>query len=170
MNCERCGQPLTPDQVCCHACDTPVALPVPDLPIPRETMKAAADFVGRTWVLDEVEVWQAHGSEGMLLVTGEPGSGKTALAAWLAGGGPPPGVLVRGAVKAVAPDAVFPAPLRRDAVAGGVLRHAGVTLGFESRPPVAIARSANGFGNGREFFEAFCLTFGTSESGAAVVI
>ncbi|MDX9831225.1 MAG: hypothetical protein RBU35_13240, partial [Anaerolineae bacterium] len=91
MNCERCGQPLTPDQVCCHACDTPVALPVPDLPIPRETLKAAADFVGRTWVLDEVELWQAHGAERMLLVTGEPGSGKTALAAWLAGGGPPPG-------------------------------------------------------------------------------
>ena len=90
MNCERCGQPLAGDQACCTNCGTPVALPLSDLPIPKETVRAAHDFVGRTWVLDEVASWQASGARRMLVITGEPGSGKTALAAWLAGGGPPP--------------------------------------------------------------------------------
>jgi energy-coupling factor transporter ATP-binding protein EcfA2 len=48
-------------------------------------------FIGRTWVLDQVLDWLEHGGERFLLLTGEPGAGKTALAAWLAGAGPAPG-------------------------------------------------------------------------------
>ncbi len=76
----------------------------------------------------------------------------------------------------VAPEAAMGGPLARlrdgdmvrlDAVAGTL---SVLAAGFESRPPVAIDLSANGFGNGRELFEAFRRTVGTSESGAAVVI
>jgi hypothetical protein len=41
-------------------------------------------------VLDEVLNWLDHRNERFLLISGEPGSGKTALAAWLAGAGPVP--------------------------------------------------------------------------------
>jgi len=41
-------------------------------------------------VLKEAIDWLDYGSERFLLITGEPGSGKTALAAWLAGAGPVP--------------------------------------------------------------------------------
>jgi hypothetical protein len=55
--------------------------------VPEDIAKRAADFVGRAWVLDEVIDWIDHGEERFFLITGEPGSGKTALAAWLVGAG-----------------------------------------------------------------------------------
>jgi len=60
------------------------------LTIPPDIAKRAQDFVGRLWVLNKVIDWVDHGNERFLLITGEPGSGKTALAAWLAGSGPRP--------------------------------------------------------------------------------
>ncbi len=60
------------------------------LQIPPTVRQHADDFVGRGWVLGEVENWRVQRPERYLLITGEPGSGKTALAAWLAGLGPPP--------------------------------------------------------------------------------
>ncbi|MBP9951299.1 MAG: phosphogluconate dehydratase [Cypionkella sp.] len=76
----------------------------------------------------------------------------------------------------IAPEAAMGGPLARlrdgdlvrlDAVAGTL---SVLAADFDSRPPVAVDLSANGFGNGRELFEAFRRTVGTSESGAAVVI
>lgn len=56
--------------------------------VPKDIAERAEGFVGREWVLDEVAEWMDHGAGRFLLITGEPGSGKTALAAWLAGAGP----------------------------------------------------------------------------------
>ena len=61
-----------------------------DLRVPSTAHKYARDFTGRGWVLGEVENWRAHRPERYLIITGEPGAGKTALAAWLVGLGPPP--------------------------------------------------------------------------------
>jgi hypothetical protein len=63
----------------------------PVLAIPDHAWERVEGFVGRQWVLDELGGWFDHGSERYLLIAGEPGSGKTALAAWLAGAGPVPG-------------------------------------------------------------------------------
>ena len=60
------------------------------LRVPSTARKYASDFTGRGWVLGEVENWRAHRPERYLIITGEPGAGKTALAAWLVGLGPPP--------------------------------------------------------------------------------
>jgi energy-coupling factor transporter ATP-binding protein EcfA2 len=60
------------------------------LSIPEEIARRAQSFTGRLWVVDEVIDWLDRRSERFLLITGEPGSGKTALAAWLAGAGPRP--------------------------------------------------------------------------------
>ncbi|HVF14174.1 MAG TPA: hypothetical protein VM942_06205, partial [Acidimicrobiales bacterium] len=48
----------------------------------------AAGLVGREWALRQVTDWLDNGSERLFLVTGEPGSGKSVLAGWLAGAGP----------------------------------------------------------------------------------
>jgi hypothetical protein len=58
--------------------------------IPSEIAQRAEGFVGRTWVSDQVLEWLDRGTERYFLLTGKPGSGKTALAAWLAGAGPAP--------------------------------------------------------------------------------
>lgn len=92
MSCERCGAPLTAGETCCPQCRAAVrgAPPLPGLPIPEEIIQETREFVGRVWVLDEVAAWQSAGPERVLLITGNPGSGKSMLASWLAGGGPPP--------------------------------------------------------------------------------
>jgi hypothetical protein len=47
------------------------------------------DFVGRDWLLDRVNAWLDEPSaEPILLLTGEPGSGKTTALRWLASGAP----------------------------------------------------------------------------------
>jgi hypothetical protein len=58
--------------------------------LPADIAKRAENFTGRLWALREVSDWLDHGTERFLLITGEPGGGKTALAAWLAGAGPSP--------------------------------------------------------------------------------
>ncbi len=58
--------------------------------IPSEIAERTKEFVGRDWVVDHVCDWLKTGTEQVFLLTGEPGSGKTALAAWLAGVGPVP--------------------------------------------------------------------------------
>lgn len=59
--------------------------------IPREIASKADNIAGRGWVVRQVADWAFKGTERFLAITGEPGSGKTALAAWLAGAGPTPG-------------------------------------------------------------------------------
>jgi energy-coupling factor transporter ATP-binding protein EcfA2 len=58
--------------------------------IPPEVAARAAQFSGREWVLNEIDTWLKTGSEQFFLITGEPGSGKSTLSAWLAGIGPLP--------------------------------------------------------------------------------
>jgi hypothetical protein len=58
--------------------------------VPDHAIKLAAGFVGRQWVLERIDKWLKDGPERYFLITGEPGSGKSALAAWLAGAGPVP--------------------------------------------------------------------------------
>src|SRR5947209_34699 len=53
--------------------------------LPESVRERAAGFVGRRWVLDEVRSWLEDRSERYFMILGEPGSGKTAVAAWLAG-------------------------------------------------------------------------------------
>ena len=76
----------------------------------------------------------------------------------------------------VSPEAAKGGPLARlrdgdivrlDAVAGTL---SVLTADFESRTPVTADLSANRHGMGRELFEAFRQSVGTSETGAAVVI
>ncbi len=58
--------------------------------LPAEITARAEGFAGRGWVAREVADWLDRGTERFLVVTGEPGSGKTAIAAWFAGAGPVP--------------------------------------------------------------------------------
>ncbi len=58
--------------------------------IPAVIGQKAAGLVGREWALHQVAEWLGTGSERLFLLTGEPGSGKSVLAAWLAGAGPAP--------------------------------------------------------------------------------
>ena len=44
--------------------------------------------MGREWALRQVADWLQTGTERLFLLTGEPGSGKSVLAGWLAGAGP----------------------------------------------------------------------------------
>lgn len=91
MNCQRCGVALIAGAKFCSECGAAViqgsGLRVT---IPEQIAKRAEKFAGRLWVLDEVIDWLDNGYERFLLITGEPGCGKTALAAWLAGAGSTP--------------------------------------------------------------------------------
>jgi len=58
--------------------------------IPEEIAQRSEGFIGRLWVLDEIAEWLEKDSRRFFLLLGEPGSGKTALAAWFAGAGPDP--------------------------------------------------------------------------------
>ncbi len=58
--------------------------------IPAVIGHKAAGLVGRVWALRQVADWLASGTERLFLLTGEPGSGKSVIAGWLAGAGPTP--------------------------------------------------------------------------------
>jgi hypothetical protein len=91
MNCQQCNTVLQAGSKFCPQCGAPVVLSsVQRVSIPPEIAERATNLAGRLWVLDEVIDWLDHGAERFFLFTGEPGSGKTALAAWLAGAGPVP--------------------------------------------------------------------------------
>jgi WD40 repeat protein len=52
--------------------------------LPKHLADRIAEFAGRSWVLEKVAGWlNDPGAPRVLLITGEPGCGKTALAAWL---------------------------------------------------------------------------------------
>src|SRR5689334_17966910 len=65
-------------------------------------------FTGRTWLLPILAQWWDHSAERLFLLTGDPGTGKSMIMAWLAGFGPLPAepnahaqlVRLRAAVKA----------------------------------------------------------------------
>lgn len=85
MNCVNCNTPLSAGVKFCAQCGAVAPSATGQSSIPAEIAERAADFTGRRWVLNEVLDWIDHGTERFFLITGEPGSGKTALAAWLAG-------------------------------------------------------------------------------------
>jgi uncharacterized protein YeeX (DUF496 family) len=47
-------------------------------------------FTGRTWLLPHLIKWFDQSDERMFILTGKPGTGKSMIAAWLAGAGPLP--------------------------------------------------------------------------------
>jgi len=85
MNCLQCGERLPSNAKFCPACGMPVLRR--DDNIPPDISQRVQGFTGRVWALDEVLSWLDHEAERFMLITGEPGSGKTALLAWLIGAG-----------------------------------------------------------------------------------
>ncbi len=59
--------------------------------LPEKVSQYIDQFTGRTWLLPKVLDWLETSSERLLLITGDPGTGKSLVAAWLAGSGPLPG-------------------------------------------------------------------------------
>jgi hypothetical protein len=91
MNCAECGAALAPGARFCSNCGAQVEQPAEaQVAVPITIAEKAKGFTGRVWALDQVAEWLDGGAERFLLLTGEPGSGKSALAAWLAGTGDPP--------------------------------------------------------------------------------
>jgi hypothetical protein len=58
--------------------------------IPDKVNKRIAEFSGRAWILPQLVDWLENHDDRHYLVTGEPGTGKSMLVAWLAGHGPAP--------------------------------------------------------------------------------
>jgi len=58
--------------------------------LPKHVAANIDRFTGRTWLLPKLLQWWEGGGERLFLLTGDPGSGKSMIVAWLAGLGPPP--------------------------------------------------------------------------------
>jgi tetratricopeptide (TPR) repeat protein len=59
--------------------------------LPKRIAENIDQFIGRTWLLSQLLEWiEDHTDERVFLITGEPGTGKSMLLAWLAGFGPGP--------------------------------------------------------------------------------
>ena len=61
----------------------------PPREIPPRLVSGSTRFTGRSWALEAVDAWLAA-QTSLMVLTGDPGTGKSALAAWLVGAGPPP--------------------------------------------------------------------------------
>ncbi len=59
--------------------------------LPKTVSDNLPSFTGREWVLPELLQWWDHETSRLFVLTGEPGTGKSMLSAWLAGCGPLPG-------------------------------------------------------------------------------
>ena len=76
--------------------------------LPDGVRKSIALFTGRRWVLLKLVEWWEQSDERLFLLTGDPGTGKSMVMAWLLGFGPEPTdpvsrahlVRLRGAIKA----------------------------------------------------------------------
>ena len=58
--------------------------------LPEKILDNIDKFTGRKWLLPRILDWYDNSTERLLLITGEPGTGKSMLTAWLANFGPPP--------------------------------------------------------------------------------
>ncbi|MGH8069037.1 MAG: hypothetical protein ACRERE_28140, partial [Candidatus Entotheonellia bacterium] len=58
--------------------------------LPRLVAESIDQFTGRTWLLQPLLDWFERSSERLFILTGKPGTGKSALIAWLGGAGPLP--------------------------------------------------------------------------------
>lgn len=59
--------------------------------LPKTVADNLPSFTGREWVLPALLQWWDHDTSRLFVLTGEPGTGKSMLSAWLAGCGPVPG-------------------------------------------------------------------------------
>ena len=83
-------------------------------PFLREKRK---DFVGREWLFAEIEGWQVRGAQPALLITGEPGIGKSAIVAALVHENPGGQVLAYHCCQADTPATLHPAGFVRNLAA-----------------------------------------------------
>jgi hypothetical protein len=91
MYCNHCGYELPGKVKTCPNCEAPTPRQdVGSIEVPQDIAERARDFVGRSWVVERLLSWAYEEDTRYYILTGEPGSGKTALAAWLAGAGPDP--------------------------------------------------------------------------------
>lgn len=58
--------------------------------LPEQISKYIDQFTGRAWLLPRILNCYENSIERMFLITGDPGTGKSMVAAWLAGSGPLP--------------------------------------------------------------------------------
>lgn len=58
--------------------------------LPQRVAENIDRFTGRSWLLGRICDWLDKPTERFFILTGEPGSGKSMVAAWLAGHGPSP--------------------------------------------------------------------------------
>lgn len=58
--------------------------------LPKTVANNIDHFTGRTWLLPSLLQWFEDSNDRIRILTGEPGTGKSALIAWLAGAGPSP--------------------------------------------------------------------------------
>jgi hypothetical protein len=58
--------------------------------LPKTVAANIEHFSGRTWLLPTLLDWFEQTDARMFILTGEPGTGKSTVAAWLAGAGPWP--------------------------------------------------------------------------------
>jgi len=76
--------------------------------LPKQVADQVGRFTGREWLLSKLLHWWDNSDDRVCLLTGDPGTGKSMLLAWLAGVGPEPAdpttqallARLRGAVKA----------------------------------------------------------------------
>jgi hypothetical protein len=66
------------------------------------------DFCGRQWLFDEIDAWRASSREGALLITGDPGVGKSAIVAELVHQNPGGQVLAYHCCQADTPETLRP--------------------------------------------------------------
>ncbi len=76
-----------------------------------------ADFCGREWLFDEIDAWRAAHQERALLITGDPGVGKSALVAQLVFLNPGGQVLAYHCCQADTPETLRPARFVRSVAA-----------------------------------------------------
>jgi len=60
------------------------------LELPKRIAENIDRFTGRAWLVPKVLQWWEGGGDRLFLLTGDPGTGKSMIVAWLAGHGPPP--------------------------------------------------------------------------------
>lgn len=61
------------------------------LKLPSTVERNSKHFTGRAWLLPHLFEWFEQSDERMFILTGDPGTGKSMITAWLAGAGPLPG-------------------------------------------------------------------------------
>lgn len=96
------------------------------------------DFTGREWLFREIEEWRARGPEAALLVTGDPGAGKSAIVAELVHTNPGGQVLAYHCCHADTPATLDPARFVRSLAAMLAARLEGYA-GMLEHPPLRAA-------------------------------